>query len=149
MQGFRAIQLPEALYITCQQKVVPRQLGGKQYFCLGVIRLVRRQGGKGRVPAVEIMLNSPLIADLIFKGEVAQIKEIMAKSTQHGMQTFDQSLFDLYEKGLIAYEDAIRNADSQNELRLRIKLEGKRDQRAVGEGIEDLRIVDSGQGKRF
>ena len=112
-------------------------------------RLVRRQGGKGRVPAVEIMLNSPLIADLIFKGEVAQIKEIMAKSTQHGMQTFDQSLFDLYEKGLVAYEDAIRNADSQNELRLRIKLESKRDQRAVGEGIEDLRIVDSGQGKRF
>lgn len=112
-------------------------------------RLVRRQGGTGRVPAVEIMLNSPLIADLIFKGEVAQIKEIMAKSGQLGMQTFDQSLFELFEKGLVGYEDTIRNADSQNELRLRIKLESKRDKRSVDEGIEALRIVDSGQGKKF
>ncbi|MGB9429616.1 MAG: PilT/PilU family type 4a pilus ATPase [Gammaproteobacteria bacterium] len=112
-------------------------------------RLIRRQGGKGRIPAVEIMLNSPLIADLIFKAEVAQIKEIMAKSTLLGMQTFDQSLFDLFEKGLISYEDAIRNADSQNELRLRIKLESKREKHAVDEGIEDMRIVDHGQGKKF
>ncbi|MGH8283856.1 MAG: PilT/PilU family type 4a pilus ATPase [Gammaproteobacteria bacterium] len=112
-------------------------------------RLIRRQGSTGRIPAVEIMLNSPLIADLIFKAEVTQIKEIMAKSTLLGMQTFDQSLFDLFEKGLISYEDTIRNADSQNELRLRIKLESKRDKRAVDEGIEDLRVVDSGQGKKF
>ncbi|MDE2235270.1 MAG: PilT/PilU family type 4a pilus ATPase [Gammaproteobacteria bacterium] len=112
-------------------------------------RLIRRQGGKGRIPAVEIMLNSPLISDLIFKAEVSHIKEIMAKSTQLGMQTFDQSLFDLFEKGLISYEDAIRNADSQNELRLRIKLESKRDKRAVDEGIEDLRILDHGQGRKF
>ncbi|MGA9851516.1 MAG: PilT/PilU family type 4a pilus ATPase [Gammaproteobacteria bacterium] len=112
-------------------------------------RLIRRQGGKGRIPAVEIMLNSPLISDLIFKGEVATIKEIMAKSTQLGMQTFDQSLFDLFEKGLISYEDTIRNADSQNELRLRIKLESKRDKRAVDEGIEELRIIDSGKGQKF
>ncbi|MGH8402552.1 MAG: PilT/PilU family type 4a pilus ATPase, partial [Gammaproteobacteria bacterium] len=112
-------------------------------------RLIPRQGGKGRIPAVEIMLNSPLIADLIFKAEVAQIKEIMAKSTLLGMQTFDQSLFDLFEKGLISYEDTIHNADSQNELRLRIKLESKRDKRAVDEGIEDMRVVDSGHGKKF
>jgi len=112
-------------------------------------RLVRKQGGKGRIPAVEIMLNSPLISDLIFKAEVSQIKEIMAKSTQLGMQTFDQALFDLFEQGLISYEDTIRNADSQNELRLRIKLESKRDKRAVDEGIEDLRVIDQGQGRKF
>ncbi|MGH8398381.1 MAG: PilT/PilU family type 4a pilus ATPase [Gammaproteobacteria bacterium] len=113
------------------------------------MRLIPRQGGKGRVPAVEIMLNTPLIADLIYKAQVSEIKEIMAKSTLLGMQTFDQSLFDLFEKGLISYEDTIRNADSQNELRLRIKLESKRDKRAVDEGIEDMRVVDSGQGKKF
>ena len=112
-------------------------------------RLVRKQGGKGRIPAVEIMLNSPLISDLIFKAEVSQIKEIMAKSTQLGMQTFDQSLFKLFEQGLISYEDTIRNADSQNELRLRIKLESKREKHAVDEGIEDLRVVDHGQGRKF
>jgi len=112
-------------------------------------RLVRKQGGKGRMPAVEIMLNSPLISDLIFKAEVSQIKEIMAKSTQLGMQTFDQSLFKLFEQGLISYEDTIRNADSQNELRLRIKLESKREKHAVDEGIEDLRVVDHGQGRKF
>ncbi|MDE2196598.1 MAG: PilT/PilU family type 4a pilus ATPase [Gammaproteobacteria bacterium] len=112
-------------------------------------RLVRKTDGKGRVPAVEIMLNTPLISDLIFKGEVAGIKEIMAKSTRLGMQTFDQSLFDLYEQGIISYEDAIRNADSQNELRLRIKLESKREKRAVDEGIEDLRIVEGNQGQKF
>ncbi|MGA9854038.1 MAG: PilT/PilU family type 4a pilus ATPase [Gammaproteobacteria bacterium] len=112
-------------------------------------RLVRKQGGKGRIPAVEIMLNSPLISDLIFKAEVSQIKEIMAKSTLLGMQTFDQSLFELFEQGLISYEDTIRNADSQNELRLRIKLESKRDKHAVDEGIEDLRVIDQGQGRKF
>ena len=112
-------------------------------------RLIRRQGGKGRIPAAEIMINTPYIADLIFKGEVSAIKEIMAKSGQMGMQTFDQSLFDLFEKGLISYEDAIRNADSQNELRLRIKLESKRDKRSLEEGIEDLRIIDHGKGQKF
>ncbi|MBU6422073.1 MAG: PilT/PilU family type 4a pilus ATPase [Gammaproteobacteria bacterium] len=112
-------------------------------------RLIRRQGGKGRIPAAEIMINTPYIADLIFKGEVSAIKEIMAKSGQLGMQTFDQSLFDLFEKGLISYEDAIRNADSQNELRLRIKLESKRDKRSLEEGIEDLRIIDHGKGQKF
>ena len=88
-------------------------------------RLMKKADGKGRVAAIEIMLNSPLIADLILKGEVHNIKEIMSKSNELGMKTFDQALFDLYEADLISYEDAIRNADSQNELRLRIKLEGK------------------------
>ena len=88
-------------------------------------RLLRHVDGKGRVAAIEILLNSPLIADLILKGEVHEIKEIMQKSNELGMKTFDQALFDLYEADLINFEDALRNADSMNELRLRIKLEGK------------------------
>jgi len=88
-------------------------------------RLIPKKDGKGRVPAVEVMINSPLIADLIMKGDIPGIKEIMKKSTEAGMQTFDQSLFSLYEAGLISYDDALRNADSQNDLRLRIKLESK------------------------
>jgi twitching motility protein PilU len=88
-------------------------------------RLIPIKTGKGRVPAVEVMINSPLIADLILKGEVHGIKELMAKSTEAGMQTFDQSLFSLLEAGLISYDDALRNADSVNDLRLRVKLEGK------------------------
>ncbi|OGI56163.1 MAG: type IV pili twitching motility protein PilT [Candidatus Muproteobacteria bacterium RBG_19FT_COMBO_61_10] len=88
-------------------------------------RLIPIKSGKGRVPAVEVMINSPLIADLILKGEVHGIKELMAKSTEAGMQTFDQSLFNLLEAGLISYDDALRNADSVNDLRLRVKLEGK------------------------
>lgn len=87
-------------------------------------RLVRKTGG-GRVAAIEILLRSPLISDLIFKGEVHAIKEIMAKSNELGMQTFDQALFQLYEAGLVSYEDGLRHADSANELRLRIKLESK------------------------
>ncbi|MBN2887243.1 MAG: PilT/PilU family type 4a pilus ATPase [Chromatiaceae bacterium] len=79
----------------------------------------------GRIPAVEIMINSPLIQDLIFKGDVSGIKEIMKRSREIGMQTFDMSLFDLYEAGKITYEDALRNADSMNELRLMIKLQGQ------------------------
>lgn len=87
-------------------------------------RLVRRQGG-GRAAAIEILLESPLISDLIHKGEIHDIKEIMQKSKELGMQTFDMALFDLYENGDISYDEALRNADSMNELRLRIKLEGK------------------------
>ena len=87
-------------------------------------RLIVKRDGKGRVPAVEVLLNSPLIADLIFKGEVTEIKEIMKKSNELGMQTFDQALFQLHEAGHISYEDALRNADSVNDVRLRIKLEG-------------------------
>jgi len=88
-------------------------------------RLLKKVDGKGRVAAIEVMLNSPLIADLILKGEVHMIKEIMSKSNELGMKTFDQALFDLYEADAITYEDALRNADSMNELRLRIKLQGK------------------------
>ncbi|MHB1609440.1 MAG: PilT/PilU family type 4a pilus ATPase [Acidiferrobacter thiooxydans] len=88
-------------------------------------RLIPRADGQGRAAAVEILLNTPLVADLIFKGEVHSLKEAMAKSREQGMQTFDQALFDLYENGAISYEDALRNADSVNELRLAIKLRGK------------------------
>ncbi|MBV8124173.1 MAG: PilT/PilU family type 4a pilus ATPase [Burkholderiaceae bacterium] len=89
-------------------------------------RLLPRREGKGRVAAVEIMLNSPLISELIFKGEVAEIKELMKRSRELGMQTFDQALFDLYEFGRVNYEDALRNADSVNDLRLQIKLNSER-----------------------
>lgn len=88
-------------------------------------RLLKTKEGKGRVAAIEIMLNSPLIKDLILKGELHEIKPIMQKSRELGMQTFDQALFDLYEGGKITYDDAMRYADSMNELRLRIKLEGQ------------------------
>ncbi|OGT64855.1 MAG: type IV pili twitching motility protein PilT [Gammaproteobacteria bacterium RIFCSPLOWO2_02_FULL_47_50] len=88
-------------------------------------RLLKKVDGVGRVAAIEILLNSPLIADLILKGEVHEIKAIMGKSNELGMKTFDQALFDLFEADLITFEDALRNADSMNELRLRIKLEGK------------------------
>lgn len=88
-------------------------------------RLVRREDG-GRVAALEILINSPLIADLIFKGEVAALKEVMARSNEQGMVTFDQYLFALFEQEVIGYEEALRNADSQNELRLRVKLDSKR-----------------------
>ena len=88
-------------------------------------RLLRTVDGKGRVAAFEIMINSPLISDLILKGEVNEIKGIMQRSKELGMQTFDMALFDLYEEGKVSLEDALRNADSMNELRLRIKLEGK------------------------
>ncbi len=105
-------------------------------------RLIPRRDGKGRVPAVEVMLNSPLISDLIFKGDVSGIKEIMKRSRELGMQTFDQALFDLYEAGLISYEDALRNADSLNDLRLTIKLEGKEAKnRNVFSGLGNLDIV--------
>jgi twitching motility protein PilU len=105
-------------------------------------RLIPKKEGKGRAAAVEIMLNSPLIQDLIFKGEVHEIKEIMKKSKELGMQTFDQHLFDLYEGGQISYEDALRNADSVNELRLMIKLHGKEAKdKDLSTGIEHLNIV--------
>jgi len=105
-------------------------------------RLLPKKEGKGRVAAVEILLNSPLISDLIFKGEVHEIKAIMSKSRELGMQTFDQHLFELYEQGQISYEDALRNADSVNELRLMIKLQGQEAKgRDVMSGIEHLNIV--------
>jgi twitching motility protein PilU len=105
-------------------------------------RLIPKKDGKGRVAAVEVMLNSPLIQDLIFKGEVHEIKSVMARSRELGMQTFDQHLFELYEQGLISYEDALRNADSVNELRLMIKLHGKEaKEKDLTTSIEHLNIV--------
>lgn len=89
-------------------------------------RLIRTQDGKGRCAAVEILINTPTIAERIFKGEFHEIKGIMAKSRELGMRTFDWALFDLYTRGLISYEEAIRNADSANELRLNIKLKSER-----------------------
>jgi len=105
-------------------------------------RLVPRQDNKGRFAAVEILLNSPLISDLIFKGEVAEIKEVMKKSTNIGMQTFDQALFDAFETSVITYEDALRNADSLNDLRLQIKLHSQRAKTLdLAAGTEHLTIV--------
>ncbi len=105
-------------------------------------RLVPRQDGKGRAAAVEIMLNTPLISDLIFKGDVSEIKEIMKKSRNLGMQTFDQALFDAYESNAISYEDALRNADSVNDLRLQIKLNSQRAKTSdLAAGTENMAII--------
>ncbi len=112
-------------------------------------RLIPREGGIGRVAAMEIMLNTPLVQDLIFKGEVGQIKEIMSKSTRLGMQTFDQALFYLYEDGIISYEEAMRNADSKNELRLRVKLESKRDSSVAEQQAESLAIMEEDTARIF
>lgn len=89
-------------------------------------RLVRTQDGKGRRAAIEILLNTPIVTDKIFKGEFNELKAIMDKSRELGMRTFDWSLFELYNEGHIGYEEAIRNADSANELRLNIKLKSAR-----------------------
>ncbi len=106
-------------------------------------RLLKTVDGKGRVAAIEILLNSPLISDLILKGDVHEIKAIMAKSNELGMKTFDQALFDLYEEGKINYDDALRSADSMNELRLRIKLEGKAEKGKDGaDGLDHIVLHD-------
>ena len=105
-------------------------------------RLIPRQDGKGRTAVVEVLLHSGLIADQIMKGEITQIKETMKKSREMGMQTFDQSLFDAFEAGLISYEDEIRNADSQNDLKLNIKLNSQRARNAdLGAGTEHLELL--------
>ncbi|MCG7755481.1 MAG: PilT/PilU family type 4a pilus ATPase [Nitrosomonas sp.] len=105
-------------------------------------RLIPAKDGKGRVAAIEVLLNSPLIADLIFKGNVHEIKDIMKKSRELGMQTFDMALFELYEAGKISYEDALRNADSMNELRLQIKLESaEAKSQDLNSGIAHLAIT--------
>src|SRR5687768_73384 len=112
-------------------------------------RLLARENQMGRVAAMEIMLATPLISDLIFRGEVAMIKDIMAKSTRLGMQTFDQSLFQLYEDGIISYEEAMRNADSKNELRLKIKLQSKREGAAQADQGESLQLQEEEKETRF
>jgi twitching motility protein PilU len=105
-------------------------------------RLIPLREGKGRAAAVEVLLNSPLISDQIGKGDVHEIKETMKKSRELGMQTFDQALFDLYEDGKISYEDALRFADSMNEVRLMIKLHGKEAHGTdINAGIQHLDIV--------
>ena len=105
-------------------------------------RLIAKEDNKGRTAAIEIMLNTPLISELIFKGEVSEIKEIMKKSRNLGMQTFDQALFDAYEAHLISYEEAIRNADSANDLRLQIKLTSVRGKNTnLAEGTEHLTVM--------
>ncbi len=105
-------------------------------------RLIPLKAQKGRIAAIEIMINSPLISDLIFKGDVHEIKEIMKKSEELGMMTFDKSLFNLHEEDLISYEDALRNADSVNELRLAIKLRGKEaSHRDLSAGTQHLGII--------
>jgi len=105
-------------------------------------RLIPRVDGIGRSVAMEIMLNSPLISDLIFKGEVLAIKEVMSKSRELGMQTFDQALFDLHEANLISYEEALKNADSVNDLRLRFKLKGQNSKdRDMMAGLDHLQMT--------
>ena len=106
-------------------------------------RLIPKKDGKGRAAAFEILLNSPLISgSLIFKGNVHEIKTVMSKSRELGMQTFDQALFDLHEEGLISYEEALKNADSVNDLRLRIKLEGQATKdRDVMSGLDNLKMT--------
>jgi twitching motility protein PilU len=105
-------------------------------------RLIPKQDGRGRTAVVEIMLNSPLISDMIIKGEVTEIKEVMKRSRNLGMQTFDQALFDSFESNLITYEDALRNADSVNDLRLQIKLNSQRSRsQDFGAGTENFAIV--------
>ena len=93
-------------------------------------RLIPREGGKGRVAAVEILLNSPIISEMIQKGEIHGIKEMMKKSTAMGMHTFDPALYELYERGDISFQDAIKNADSAHDLRLDIQLRSRRAQNA-------------------
>ena len=106
-------------------------------------RLIPFKDRKGRIPAIEILINNPLISDLVFKGEVHEIKEVMKRSREQGMQTFDQSLFDLHEREQISYEDALRNADSVNDLRLQIKLNSKLSGGVAGihKGIEHLGLA--------
>ena len=105
-------------------------------------RLLPKEEGKGRIAAVEILLNTPLISELIFKGEVAEMKDLMKRSRELGMQTFDQALFDLYEEGEITMEDALRNADSVNDLRLQFKLHSQRARnRDLSAGTEHMSIM--------
>lgn len=111
--------------------LVPKELHQKLQFDLalnlrGIVaqQLIKTTNGKGRVAAVEVLLNTPMVAELIKRGDVGGLKELMTKSREHGMQTFDQALFDLYQAGRISYDDALHHADSPNDLRLMIKLKG-------------------------
>jgi len=104
-------------------------------------RLLPIKDRKGRVPAIEVMINTPLISDLILRGEMHEIPDVIARSTEQGMQTFDQAIYNLYEQDFITYEDAIRNAESKNDVRLRIKLEGKdADAESLGESLKNVKF---------
>ena len=107
-------------------------------------RLVRMEHSEGRVPAIEVLINTPLMADLILKGKVYEMKELIKSSTELGMQTFDQALFNLFEEGMIDQNEALRNADSVNDLRLRMKLESNRAKTTdLSEGTEGLEIEET------
>ncbi len=105
-------------------------------------QLIRRADGAGRYPAIEVLINTPLATDLIRKGEVHKLKELMKQSREHGMQTFDQALFDLYRDGRISYEDALRSADSQNEVRLMIKLSQETSGGRYGDTPDGIHIIE-------
>ena len=105
-------------------------------------RLIRIEDGQGRRAAVEILLNTPLVSDFIRKGDFYELKTIMARSRELGMQTFDQALFDLYNQGIISYDEALRNADSSNEMRLQIKLKSSRINPALQEEGSKMRILE-------
>jgi twitching motility protein PilU len=124
--------------------LVPAEQHGKLLFDLalnlrGIVaqQLISTRDGNSRVAAIEILLNSPYIAELIKKGDIGSIKEVMEKSTDQGMQTFDQALFNLYQQGLINYADALHHADSPNDLRLMIKLLSN-EQEGTGTGTGSL-----------
>jgi len=109
-------------------------------------RLIPRENSAGRIAAMEILLHSPLVSDLIAKGEVAELKEAMKRSNRIGMNTFDQALFTLFETGMISYEEALKNADSKNEVRLRIKLESKRAEEDPTAVSDNLNLIEEDQG---
>ena len=105
-------------------------------------QLVPVADGTGRRAAIEILVNTPLVQDMIRKGEVHKLKELMTRSTEHGMQTFDQALFKLYDEGLITYEDAILHADSKNDLRLLIKLKSETDSSYLAHAADELSVEE-------
>ncbi len=107
-------------------------------------QLIRRADGEGRYPAVEILINTPLASDMIRKGEVHKLKELMKRSREQGMQTFDQCLYDLYKAGKISYEDALNAADSRNEVRLMIKLGGEGGMDRFAGSENQMHLVDDG-----
>ena len=110
-------------------------------------QLIRRKEGKGRRAVVEVMLNTPLAADIIRKGEVYKLKELMKRSTEHGMMTFDQALFRLHQEGEISFEDALKHADSANEVRLMIKLQGQEVQSELDKSVERMSLADDEEGE--
>ena len=107
-------------------------------------QLIPAPDGQSRVLCAEVLINTPLVSDLIRKGEVHLLKELMSKSRQHGMQTFDQALYELYKYGKITYEDAINHADSANELRLMIKLgDSKGDAEVMASSLDGVTVQET------